>query len=78
MTEATYDYDALPKKRMAAGALLLNEQGQILIVKPTYRSDRLLPKALLQQRLRDGSGDCLKQFLAFLRSCRPRLADHTD
>jgi hypothetical protein len=42
------------------------------------RLDWLLPKALLQQRLGDGSGDRLQQFLAFLRSCRPRLADDTD
>jgi hypothetical protein len=28
-------YNSLPKKRMAAGALILNERNELLIVKPT-------------------------------------------
>lgn len=43
MSEATYDYKALPKKRMASNALFFNDAGNILIVKPIYRSDWLLP-----------------------------------
>ncbi len=43
MTDTIYNYEVLPKKRMAAGALFLNEEGKILIVKPTYRPDWLLP-----------------------------------
>ncbi len=43
MTDTIYNYEALPKKRMAAGALFLNEEEKILIVKPTYRPDWLLP-----------------------------------
>src|SRR5262245_3210827 len=42
------------------------------------RLDWLLPKTLFQERLRDRRGDGLQQFLAFLGSCRPRLADDTD
>ncbi len=38
----------LPKKRMAAGALCLNEQREILIVKPTYRPDWLIPGGLIE------------------------------
>lgn len=35
--------ETLPKKRMAAGVLFVNERGQILLVHPTYRPDWLLP-----------------------------------
>ncbi len=35
--------ETLPKKRMAAGALFVNERGEILLVRPTYRPDWLLP-----------------------------------
>lgn len=34
---------SLPKKRMAAGALILDQRGELLIVKPTYRDDWLIP-----------------------------------
>ena len=34
---------SLPKKRMAAGALIRDEYGNILIVKPIYRADWLIP-----------------------------------
>jgi ADP-ribose pyrophosphatase YjhB (NUDIX family) len=42
MSEANF-YDTLPKKRVGAGALLLDNQGNLLIVKPTYRPEWLLP-----------------------------------
>ena len=38
-----YDYAAMPKKRLAASALFLNGEGNVLIVKPSYRQDWLLP-----------------------------------
>lgn len=41
-------YRSLPQKRVAAGALFLNEQRQILIVKPTYRPDWLLPGGTIE------------------------------
>ncbi len=40
MTDFT---ETLPRKRMAAGALITDADGQILIVKPTYRPDWLIP-----------------------------------
>jgi hypothetical protein len=41
---ASFIYSAsLPGKRMAAGCLFLNEVDDVLIVKPIYRSDWLLP-----------------------------------
>src|SRR2546429_7519172 len=43
-----YDFEAMSKKRMAASALFLNEQGGVLIVKPTYRPDWLLPGGLVE------------------------------
>jgi len=36
-------YETLPKKRMAAGVIFLDEQDNILIVKPTYRPEWLFP-----------------------------------
>jgi 8-oxo-dGTP diphosphatase len=38
-----------PAKRMAAGAFLLNQQGQLLIVKPTYRDDWLIPGGMIEE-----------------------------
>src|SRR5215211_5885125 len=40
---------ALPAKRMAAGALLLNQQDELLIVKPTYREDWLIPGGTIEE-----------------------------
>lgn len=36
-------YNNLPKKRMGAGMLLLNEKGEILLVKPSYREHWSIP-----------------------------------
>ncbi len=41
-------YPSLPKKRMAAGALLRNALGEILLVKPTYRPDWLIPGGITE------------------------------
>ncbi len=41
-------YEQLPKKRMAAGALFLNERQEILIVKPAYREFWLLPGGVVE------------------------------
>ena len=49
MLQNGYDFEAMPKKRMAASALFLNEQGKILIVKPTYRPDWLLPGGIVEK-----------------------------
>lgn len=38
----------LPKKRMAAGALLRNAAHEVLIVKPTYRPDWLVPGGVIE------------------------------
>jgi len=38
----------MAKKRMAVSALFLNEQGKVLIVKPTYRPDWLLPGGIVE------------------------------
>ena len=38
-----------PKKRMAAAALFLNEQNEILIVKPIYRDLWLLPGGIVEE-----------------------------
>src|SRR5436305_5806385 len=44
-----YDFEAMSKKRMAVSALFLNEQGNVLIVKPTYRPDWLLPGGIVEK-----------------------------
>jgi 8-oxo-dGTP diphosphatase len=49
MIQNGYDFEAMPKKRMAASALFLDEQGKILIVKPTYRPDWLLPGGIVEE-----------------------------
>lgn len=41
-------YARLPKKRMAAGALFLDENSKILIVKPTYQTGWLLPGGIVE------------------------------
>ena len=41
--------EKLPKKRMAAAALFLNEQHEILIVKPIYRELWLLPGGVVEE-----------------------------
>lgn len=46
MTEQNW-YSTLPKKRSAAGAMLFNEQGDMLIVKPNYRDHWLLPGGVI-------------------------------
>lgn len=49
MTGDGYNYEAMSKKRMATSALFLNERGNILVVKPTYRPDWLLPGGLVEK-----------------------------
>ncbi|MFL5627283.1 MAG: NUDIX domain-containing protein, partial [Ktedonobacteraceae bacterium] len=44
-----YNYEAMSKKRMAVSAFFLDKQGNILIVKPTYRSDWLLPGGIVEK-----------------------------
>jgi 8-oxo-dGTP diphosphatase len=58
--ESIYNYATLPKKRMAAGVLLLNEHGHILIVKPTYRPDWLLPGGAVEDLESPGEA-CLRE-----------------
>lgn len=43
------DYQKLPKKRMAAMALIQNNKGQILIVKPHYHEGWLLPGGIIEE-----------------------------
>lgn len=38
-----------PKKRMAAGALFVDDAGRILIVKPGYRAEWLVPGGVVEQ-----------------------------
>jgi 8-oxo-dGTP pyrophosphatase MutT (NUDIX family) len=42
-------YQNLPQKRMAAGVLLFNENEELLIVKPNYRDDWLLPGGIVEE-----------------------------
>ncbi len=44
------DYtETLPGKRMAARALFFNPEGEVLIVKPNYRPDWLIPGGLVER-----------------------------
>jgi 8-oxo-dGTP diphosphatase len=44
------NFEMLPKKRMASAALFLNAQNDMLIVKPIYRKDWLLPGGVVEER----------------------------
>ena len=48
MIDTNY-YETLPQKRMAVGVLFLDEQENILLVKPTYRSYWLLPGGVVEK-----------------------------
>lgn len=41
-------YQNLPKKRIAAGALILNDKGQMLLVKPTYKETWEVPGGITE------------------------------
>lgn len=41
-------YAALPKKRMAAGALFLDERGHLLLVNPTYKPQWEIPGGIVE------------------------------
>jgi 8-oxo-dGTP diphosphatase len=41
-------YKSLPKKRIAAGILFFNTYGRLLIVKPTYRPEWLIPGGAIE------------------------------
>lgn len=59
MTHADY-YKTLPKKRMAASAIFLNETGNILLVKPTYRPYWLLPGGCIEEN-ESPRGACIRE-----------------
>ena len=41
-------YQSLPKKRIASGALIMNDKGQILLVKPTYKETWEVPGGITE------------------------------
>jgi ADP-ribose pyrophosphatase YjhB (NUDIX family) len=41
-------YDKLPKKRMGAGALFLDEAGRLLLVNPTYKPQWEIPGGIVE------------------------------
>ena len=42
-------YGTRPKKRMGAGVLIFNDQGEILIVKPTYKDHWSIPGGVIDK-----------------------------
>lgn len=48
MEEQKY-YSTLPRKRMGAGVIFLNEKEEILLVKPTYRTYWILPGGVVEK-----------------------------
>jgi ADP-ribose pyrophosphatase YjhB (NUDIX family) len=50
----------LPMKRMAAAALLLNDDRRILLVKPTYRENWLLPGGVVEAHESPGAA-CIRE-----------------
>jgi 8-oxo-dGTP diphosphatase len=49
MMNETEFYASLPRKRMGAGALFFNQEGALLLVKPTYRDYWLLPGGAIEE-----------------------------
>lgn len=41
-------YQAIPKKRMAAGVLILNEKDEVLLVKPSYKDHWSIPGGVIE------------------------------
>lgn len=41
-------YESLPKKRMAAGCLLFDERGRVLLVKPAYKPEWEIPGGIVE------------------------------
>jgi ADP-ribose pyrophosphatase YjhB (NUDIX family) len=42
-------YESLPKKRMGAGCLFFDEQGRILLVRPTYKPTWEIPGGIVER-----------------------------
>lgn len=42
-------YENLPKRRMGVGALIMNEENEILIVKPSYKDNWLIPGGVIEK-----------------------------
>lgn len=79
-------YKTLPQKRMAVGALFFNEQGQILILKTSYKKywtlpggvveqDESLSLALRREVKEEVNLDVLDFKLAALDYCPPKLVN---
>ena len=49
MTDRQSWHETLPKKRMGAGALFLDEQGRLLLVNPTYKPQWEIPGGIVEQ-----------------------------
>lgn len=49
MTSNIIWQETLPKKRMGAGALFLDEQGRLLLVNPTYKPEWEIPGGIVEQ-----------------------------
>jgi 8-oxo-dGTP pyrophosphatase MutT (NUDIX family) len=70
---ASLAYSAsLPGKRMASGCLFLNQAGELLIVKPIYRDDWLLPGGSLEKDESPAQG-CVREVLEELGLKKPVL-----
>lgn len=54
--------ESLPKKRMGAGCLLFNAQGQVLLVRPTYKPGWEIPGGVVE--LNESPLECCQRELA--------------
>lgn len=62
----------LPGKRMASGCLFFNSAGELLIVKPTYRADWLLPGGSVEKDESPAKG-CVREIREELGLEKPVL-----
>jgi 8-oxo-dGTP diphosphatase len=63
---------SLPGKRMAAGCVFFNSGGDLLIVKPTYRADWLIPGGSLEKDESPAQG-CAREVCEEIGLARPIL-----
>jgi ADP-ribose pyrophosphatase YjhB (NUDIX family) len=68
--------DSLPKKRISAGALFLNEQGQFLVVNPTYKPQWGIPGGIVEadESPRAACQREVQEELGLVKSCERLLS----
>ncbi len=72
-------YENLPRKRMGAGALIVNEKDEVLIVKPSYKDHWSIPGGVIDNN-ESPKGACMREVkeetCIDLKECRFLCVDY--